>query len=65
MRKGMVIETSTAEEEAAHLARQKRNTLIFGIVLLVIVALLMAGTMWGLIRLGVMPFDNSDLFRSV
>ena len=65
MRKGMVIETTTAEEETAHLERQKRNTLIFGVVLFVIVALLMAGTMWGLIRLGVMPFDNSDLFRSV
>lgn len=52
------------QEEAAELARQKRSARLFGLILLVVVILLLLGTIFGLVRLGVMPFDNSDLFRS-
>jgi heme/copper-type cytochrome/quinol oxidase subunit 4 len=65
MRKGMVIETTTEEEEKDVLLRQRKASFVMGIVLTVLAILLIIGTMYGLIRLGVMPFDNTDLFRSV
>jgi hypothetical protein len=65
MRKGIVIEATTEQEEQDVLLRQRKSAFVMGVVLAVLAILLIIGTMYGLIRLGVMPFDNTDLFRSV
>jgi hypothetical protein len=59
------ISALTEEEENRLLEKQQRNSRWFMIALLIVVALLIVGTIAGLVRLGTAPFDNSDLFRSV
>ena len=61
----VIISGLTEVEESALVAQQTRSKRIWLSALIVVIVIIMSFTIWSIIFAGFVPFENSDVFRSV